>query len=154
MFRSIRSLRFNLSRLSSETMSNYIDRDGGGYGKSLINLNFDNQVLKNLPIDPIEDNSCRCVADACFSRVKPTPVLNPRLVCYSKSALALIDISHEAIDGNDFLIQCFSGNEILPGSETAAHCYCGHQFGIDSKHKSEITETIRIFTRGFRRTAW
>ncbi|KPL93585.1 hypothetical protein QR98_0000450 [Sarcoptes scabiei] len=111
-------------------MSNYIDRDGGGYGKSLINLNFDNQVLKNLPIDPIEDNSCRCVADACFSRVKPTPVLNPRLVCYSKSALALIDISHEAIDGNDFLIQCFSGNEILPGSETAAHCYCGHQFGV------------------------
>jgi uncharacterized protein YdiU (UPF0061 family) len=23
----------------------------------------------------------------------------------------------------------FSGNKLLPGSETAAHCYCGHQFG-------------------------
>lgn len=26
-------------------------------------------------------------------------------------------------------VECFSGNELLPGSETASHCYCGHQFG-------------------------
>jgi uncharacterized protein YdiU (UPF0061 family) len=23
-----------------------------------------------------------------------------------------------------------SGNKLLPGSETASHCYCGHQFGV------------------------
>ena len=23
----------------------------------------------------------------------------------------------------------FSGNNLLPGSQPAAHCYCGHQFG-------------------------
>lgn len=22
-----------------------------------------------------------------------------------------------------------SGNKLIPGSETASHCYCGHQFG-------------------------
>ena len=26
-------------------------------------------------------------------------------------------------------VEYFSGNRLLPGSETAAHCYCGHQFG-------------------------
>ena len=26
-------------------------------------------------------------------------------------------------------IEYFSGNRLLPGSETAAHCYAGHQFG-------------------------
>ena len=26
-------------------------------------------------------------------------------------------------------VEHFSGNRLLPGSETAAHCYAGHQFG-------------------------
>ena len=26
-------------------------------------------------------------------------------------------------------VDYFSGNHVLPGSEPAAHCYCGHQFG-------------------------
>lgn len=26
----------------------------------------------------------------------------------------------------------FSGNELLPGSEPSAHCYCGYQFGYFS----------------------
>lgn len=26
-------------------------------------------------------------------------------------------------------VEYFSGNRLLPGSETAAHCYAGHQFG-------------------------
>ena len=30
------------------------------------------------------------------------------------------------------LAEYFSGNKMLPGSETAAHCYCGHQFGAFS----------------------
>ena len=30
------------------------------------------------------------------------------------------------------LAEYFSGNEILPGSKVAAHCYCGHQFGAFS----------------------
>ena len=30
------------------------------------------------------------------------------------------------------LADYFSGNKLLDGSETAAHCYCGHQFGYFS----------------------
>lgn len=26
-------------------------------------------------------------------------------------------------------VEYFSGNRLLPGSDTAAHCYAGHQFG-------------------------
>ena len=26
-------------------------------------------------------------------------------------------------------VEYFSGSRVLPGSEPAAHCYCGHQFG-------------------------
>ena len=26
-------------------------------------------------------------------------------------------------------VEFMSGNQILPGSEPASHCYCGHQFG-------------------------
>ena len=95
--------------------------------KTLNSLNFDNKVLKTLPIDPIEDNYVRTVRDSCFSRVRPTPLKNPKLVVYSKSALKLIDIEEE-VNKPEFA-EYFSGNKLLPGSETAAHCYCGHQFG-------------------------
>ena len=26
-------------------------------------------------------------------------------------------------------LEAMAGNAILPGMDTAAHCYCGHQFG-------------------------
>ena len=71
------------------------------------------------------------VPGACFSPVKPTPVDNPELVCSSTSALELLGLSHGAYT-DEQLAECFSGNRILPGSETAAHCYCGHQFGYFS----------------------
>lgn len=32
------------------------------------------------------------------------------------------------VQDSDF-VQYFSGNKLLPGSQTAAHCYAGHQFG-------------------------
>lgn len=65
---------------------------------------------------------------ACFSPVSPTPLKNPMLVGYSLSALSLLGLSRSEVAHEDFL-QYFSGNKILPGSEPAAHCYCGHQFG-------------------------
>ena len=100
-------------------------------GKTLRGLKFDNQTLKRLPLDPVQENYVRSVKNACFSLVKPTKLDNPRLVCHSKSALSLIDLDcdDEQLYNDDYFVQCFSGNEIIPGSETAAHCYCGHQFG-------------------------
>lgn len=98
---------------------------------TLESLNFDNLVLRSLPIDTEEENYIRQVSGACFSKVKPTAVSNPQLVAASLPALSLIDIDHKQVERADFA-EFFSGNKLLPGSETAAHCYCGHQFGYFS----------------------
>jgi len=94
-------------------------------------LNFDNLALKKLPVDPNIEETQRQVEGACFSKVRPTPVENPSLICASLSALNLLDISPDQSKRPEF-VEYFSGNKILPGSETAAHCYCGHQFGYFS----------------------
>lgn len=95
---------------------------------TLETLNFDNSALRQLPLDPVEGNSLRQVRGACFSRVTPTSVKNPRLVAYSASALGLLDLPESEIQRKEF-VEYFAGNRLLRGSETAAHCYCGHQFG-------------------------
>ena len=91
-------------------------------------LNFDNRVLRTLPIDPETENFTRQVPGACFSRVKPTPVANPKTVVYSVPAMKLLDLPEDELQREDFPAY-FSGNKLLTGSEPAAHCYCGHQFG-------------------------
>lgn len=55
-------------------------------------LHFDNLALRNLPVDTREGSERRRVTRACYARVKPTPVKNPRLVAASPSALALLDL--------------------------------------------------------------
>lgn len=91
-------------------------------------IKFDNSALRCLPIDSDEENYVRQVPGACFSRVKPTPVENPVMVAYSPSAMELLDLGEDQLERPE-AVDFFSGNAILKGSETAAHCYCGHQFG-------------------------
>jgi uncharacterized protein YdiU (UPF0061 family) len=95
---------------------------------TLEKLNFDNLVLRVLPIDTVKENYVRTVNGACFSLVKPTPVDDPEMVAFSLPALELLDLDEEQAK-RKVMAEYFSGNELLPGSETAAHCYCGHQFG-------------------------
>ena len=95
---------------------------------TLETLNFDNLAQRVLPIEPEEDNFVRQVSGACFSKVKPTPVAKPQTVAYSVPALGLIDLPETEAERSDFA-EYFSGNSLLPGSQPAAHCYCGHQFG-------------------------
>lgn len=91
---------------------------------------FDNRALRALPLDPSEENVPRPVAGACFSRVRPTPVANPRLVAASAPALALLGLREpRAAEEAAQAALYFSGNRLPPGAEPAAHCYCGHQFG-------------------------
>ncbi|CAI5722105.1 unnamed protein product [Peronospora effusa] len=117
---------------------------------------FDNKVLQELPIDSEPRNFVRSsVPRACFSRVKPTPIINPELVVISPNSLLLagielkdnvyqgkylgINTKNQDIKGEDdnfepldTLVPILAGNTLLPGSETAAQCYCGHQFGFFS----------------------
>jgi uncharacterized protein YdiU (UPF0061 family) len=94
---------------------------------SLTGLSFDNRNLRVLPIDPETKNYCRTVPNSIFSRVSPSPVNNPQLVAFSRSVFSLLGI--DEVSDEKEVASYFSGNKLLPGSETAAHCYCGHQFG-------------------------
>ncbi|KAL4219840.1 hypothetical protein ACF0H5_020251 [Mactra antiquata] len=98
---------------------------------SLETLKFDNLALRALPIDPEKENFTRQVPGACFSLVSPAPVKDPDMVVYSTKAMQLLDLDESQINRPE-AAEYFSGNKLLPGSQTAAHCYCGHQFGYFS----------------------
>lgn len=101
----------------------------GDTARSLEALHFDNLSLRAAPVDPRQnDKTQRQVRGACYSRVEPTPVANPRLVGVSLPALSLLDLDVDQVARQEF-VQCMSGNSLLPGMDPAAHCYCGHQFG-------------------------
>lgn len=107
----------------------------------LAGLHFDNRALRALPVETLPPDpegaapAPRLVPGACFSRVRPAPLRQPRLVALSEPALALLGLgappadaaAREAREAEAALF--FSGNALLPGAEPAAHCYCGHQFG-------------------------
>ena len=57
---------------------------------------------------------------------------NPQLVCLTKSALELLDLAVDTEKERSEFAEYFGGNKILPGARPAAHCYCGHQFGMFS----------------------
>ena len=93
---------------------------------TLETLNFNNSALCSLPIDKETQNVIRQVEASCFTLVEPTPVVNPSLVSYSLNALSLLDLPQSEVNRPEF-VQYMSGNKLLRGSQTAAHCYCGHQ---------------------------
>ncbi|CAH8473676.1 unnamed protein product [Schistosoma turkestanicum] len=116
-------------------------------GKSSQSINypqFDNIQLKHLPIDN-GSNTIRSVPNACFTRVTPTKVDNPRIVLLSPDALNLLNIQYEISHPDNkqnceekteqkeeethCLVDYLSGNKLWPGSDPIAHCYCGYQFG-------------------------
>lgn len=94
-------------------------------------MKFDNLALRILPVDTSREPGSRQVSGACFSLVSPTPVTAPKIVAISKDALALIGIGDNMTDSDEF-VEYLSGNKVMEGSEPAAHCYCGHQFGYFS----------------------
>ncbi|CAJ0927953.1 unnamed protein product [Ranitomeya imitator] len=100
---------------------------------SLRALRFDNRALRSLPVEPGDGQDedavrSRQVPGVCFSPVRPSPVQEPRVVALSPPALALLGLQLGEEDEEEAAMY-FSGNRLLPGSEPAAHCYCGHQFG-------------------------
>ncbi|KAJ8245333.1 hypothetical protein GJAV_G00269660 [Gymnothorax javanicus] len=92
-------------------------------------LQFDNVVLKKLPLDPSQESGVRIVRGACFSRVQPQPLANPTFVAVSEPALALLGLNAEEVMSDPLGPEYLTGSKLMPGSEPAAHCYCGHQFG-------------------------
>ncbi|KAK2858749.1 hypothetical protein Q5P01_003369 [Channa striata] len=94
-------------------------------------LPFINTALKQLPVDDSEDPGPRTVPAACFSRILALqPLVRPSVVCLSRSALALLGLSAQEVLRDPLGPEYLSGSRRIPGSEPAAHCYCGHQFGL------------------------
>jgi uncharacterized protein YdiU (UPF0061 family) len=96
--------------------------------QSLEALVFDNLFVSELPADPQPDNFRRQVTDACYSRVQPTKVSNPKLVAYSGEVADLLDLSKKECESPLFT-DLFGGNALLKGMDPFAMCYGGHQFG-------------------------
>jgi len=91
-------------------------------------LNFDNRFLQILPGDENPRNHSRQVQGAFWSRVDPTPVAAPRLIAYSPEVAATLGLGKEQLNSPD-MVNALSGNGKLPGMETYATAYGGHQFG-------------------------
>lgn len=93
-----------------------------------MNLNIKDTFNKELPADPITENSRRQVMQACYSFVKPKQPSKPSLIHSSDKMGANLGLSQADIESKKF-IDIFSGNSVLPNTNPYAMCYGGHQFG-------------------------
>ena len=91
-------------------------------------LNFDNKFTRNLPADPNAFNSRRQVRNACYSRVMPTKVSDPKLIAWSREVAELLDIGGDPF-ATSAVGEVFGGNRVLAGMDPFAMYYGGHQFG-------------------------
>ncbi len=91
-------------------------------------LKINDTFNKELPADPILENTRRQVEKAAFSYATPKKTAQPKLVSVSKETAGLIGLSMEDTQTDSFL-QVFTGNKVLEGTKPYAMCYGGHQFG-------------------------
>jgi uncharacterized protein YdiU (UPF0061 family) len=93
-----------------------------------VDFTYDNAFLRELPGDPESGPRVRQVEGAAWSQVAPTPVVNPRLLAYSREMALALGISDADVHSPEFA-QVFAGNTLLPGMNPFAVNYGGHQFG-------------------------
>ncbi len=91
-------------------------------------LNIKDTFSKELPADPISENTARQVSNACFSFVTPKKTKNPKIIHISREVIDLLGITEEDSITKEFL-HVFTGNTVLEGTNPYAMCYGGHQFG-------------------------
>jgi len=91
-------------------------------------LNIKDTFNKQLPEDPVLENTRRQVREACYSFVEPKLVPEARVIHVSKEMAETLGISEEDITSEDFK-NTFTGNSLLPNTKPYAMCYGGHQFG-------------------------
>lgn len=91
-------------------------------------LNIKDTFNKELPADPILENTRRQVKDACFSYVTPKQTAKPELLHVSPEMILELGLTEEEAQSSEF-IKVFTGNAVLKNTEPFAMCYGGHQFG-------------------------
>ncbi|MFS4492226.1 protein adenylyltransferase SelO [Maribacter sp. 2308TA10-17] len=90
-------------------------------------LNIKDKFNKDLPSDPIFENSRRQVRNACFSFVTPKKPSKPSLIHVSSEMIETLGFEEFAKTPN--FLEVFSGVKVLPNTNPYAMCYGGHQFG-------------------------
>jgi len=88
-------------------------------------INFLRYRAANLPFE----NSFASLPPAFYTRLQPTPVPAPYLICASSSAANLVGLDSREFSRQE-VIDAFAGNSTLPGLEPIAAVYSGHQFGV------------------------
>src|SRR2546428_5699939 len=91
----------------------------------LAQARFENTFVRDLPADPVLINVPRQVSNACYTRVEPTPVVQPRLFAWSDALGELLGLSRLS----PLAVEVLGGNRVLPGMQPYAARYGGHQFG-------------------------
>lgn len=75
------------------------------------------------------DNSFAALGLEFYTRLPTTPLKNPRLVHVDPQSAMLLGLSAQATKSQKFL-DIVSGSVPLPGGDTLAAVYSGHQFGV------------------------
>ena len=88
---------------------------------------FEAQVIAALPVDADDDPAPRAVPGVSLSRVRPTPVVSPRLLGWSDTLGFELGLARPAPGSAALAI--LAGNGLAPGMQPYAARYGGHQFG-------------------------
>ena len=91
-------------------------------------LHIENRFSVQLPADSELSNITRQVHQACYSFVTPRIPSNPSWIHYSKEVGALIGITEEELQSEEYL-NYLSGKTIIQDTKSYAMAYAGHQFG-------------------------
>ena len=92
----------------------------------LSDLAFENTFVDSLPGDAVTTNVPRQIANACYTRVTPTPVAAPALLAWSEAMGQLLGIDYPRAQAT---VEVLGGNRVFPGMAPYAARYGGHQFG-------------------------
>ncbi len=74
-------------------------------------------------------NSFAALPSAFYTRLKPQGLTAPRLLHANADAAALLGLDPKVLESEAFL-RVFAGLDPLPGGDTLAAVYSGHQFGV------------------------
>lgn len=91
-------------------------------------LNITNTFIKDLPGDPVKENTRRQVFEACYSFVTPKKTSNPEMLIVSEEMANELGLNPEDLTSDEFL-QILTGNKVMEETQPYAMCYGGHQFG-------------------------
>lgn len=79
-------------------------------------------------IPPLQ-NRFATLPDAFYTRLQAEPLPHPYLVAFNPDTAALIGLP-EGTETTENFLAWFSGNKSLPGGDSLASVYAGHQFGV------------------------